>query len=238
MSENVSILPSAALVNNPRTWEKFDSVGEVKRHPGSTFVCHLVTDSPVYRVAKQIREDVVQSGLGQNFALVPPASYHMTVLEGLKNKLFIGQEEKWPAWLAGTADFPEAVAAMRAELVTADVEGLRDVAMEPVGVYPLAEMLTIALQPKDDHVAAELDRFRKDVGGALGIEVADLHDYRFHVTVGYRLTEVEKENTEPENRLEEKYADWATAAGRVDLEPVAFTVFNDMSSYSPLLYFR
>ena len=60
------------LVDNLGTWEKFDPNGQAKRHIGSTFVCHLVSDSALYRVGERIINDVTKRGLDKDFGLLPP----------------------------------------------------------------------------------------------------------------------------------------------------------------------
>lgn len=226
------------LVDNPRTWEKFDPQGTPKRHRGSTFVSHLVVDSPLYRVGEAIIGDVRKEGLSADFGLLPVSSLHMTVLEGLKDPSYIGQGGRWPDWLAAVEDFPTAVAQMRQRLAAAGITGISGVTMQPFAVYPLADSLTIGLRPAEDTDRDVLDRFRRQAGEALEIEIAPLSEYRFHTSLGYRLTAVEPGTEEKLKQLQEKYGSWLGQVVQADLEPVSFSIFGDMLSFPPLLYFR
>lgn len=226
------------LVNEPGTWEKFEPSGVAKRHPGSTFVSYLVVDSPLYQAGERIIADVRAMGMAGDFGLLPPSSLHMTVMEGLKEPSLLSQDEKWPEWLARYESFPEAVAAMRVRLAEADIRAPRDVVMRPSGVAPIGERLTIDLVPATDAMATELDRFRREVGAVLEMPVPGLDEYRFHNSLGYRLTEPTDEDAEVREAMQKKYEGWVRTVDQADLEPVAFQIFNDMLSFSPLLYFR
>ena len=77
--------------SNERTWEKFDADGNARLHRGSTIVSRLNADCDVYRAGQRIQEDLKQTELRDHFALTPPNSFHMTVLEGLKDRSLLGK---------------------------------------------------------------------------------------------------------------------------------------------------
>ncbi|MCT1462955.1 hypothetical protein [Corynebacterium sanguinis] len=84
-------------------------------------------------------------------------------------------------------------------------------------------------------VERELDRFRRQAGEVLEIPVAGLDEYAFHCTLGYRLTQCD-DGAELVD-AEGLYVSWIAEQPRVEIEDVAFCIFNDMQSF-PLLYFH
>jgi len=218
--------------SNERTWEKFDADGNARLHRGSTIVSRLNADCDVYRAGQRIQEDLKQTELRDHFALTPPNSFHMTVLEGLKDRSLLGQKEKWPEWLTA-ADFPAAVFQLRQRLVDADLPPAPELRMRVSGVKPVSKSLTITLEPEDAEMKKQLEDFRSAVGEAWEIDVASLEEYFFHISLGYRLSAAE-EHADLGEELTERYRGWVSGSPR--LERPAFTVFDDMLAFPPILY--
>lgn len=225
-----------SYVSQPRTWEKFLRDGTAKRHSGSSFVSYVVTDSPFYRTGVQIMDDIRAEGFGSHFALLPPSSLHMTVLQGIKERRYV--DLPWPGWLDGISDLPQAVLAMCDRLVQAQITGIREVSMKPAGLKDLSsgDALGFLLEPATDKDLDILQTFRHRAGEVLEIEVPSLDEYHFHSTLGYRLIEPDITEVARLTELQDKYTQWTRQVERVDLEEVAFCIFNDMLSFSPLVY--
>lgn len=85
-------------------------------------------------------------------------------------------------------------------------------------------------------VERELDRFRRQAGEVLEIPVAGLDEYAFHCTLGYRLTQCDDAAELVD--AEGLYDSWIAEQPRVELEDVAFCIFNDMQSEVPQVLFR
>ncbi|MDO4241135.1 MAG: DUF1868 domain-containing protein, partial [Microbacteriaceae bacterium] len=195
--------------------EKWDSHGRAKRHYGSTFVCEVVTDSPLYQLGVRIQDEVVRRGIAHNYGMLPPSSYHMTVADGLKLPSYERQYDRWPAELRDLP-FSEATSIMRQRLVDAAIPAPKPLEMAVTGVHPLEQSLTVLLGPATPEVAAELSRFRHAVYETLGMNVADVDGYQFHMSLGYRLTEPDAA-AEPLAELYELFTGWAAEIDRVDL---------------------
>ncbi|AKK11636.1 DUF1868 domain-containing protein [Corynebacterium uterequi] len=225
-------------VNNPFTWEKFDTRGRALRHRGSTLISYLVADSPLYEVCGRILDDIHAEGCAPDFGLLPLSSMHMTVFPGLKDPSYLNQRELWPEGIDVDQPFTETVQQLRQRLVVADIRAPQHVTMIPKGVYPLHQSLTIEQVPATAADAAELHRFRTEVAAAFGFPAPVLGEYRFHTSLGYRLTRMTQESREQSELLEQRYSQWVRQAGATELEPVAFCAFNDMLSFAPILHFR
>lgn len=218
------------------TLQKFTPTGEAVRHRGTTFVSFLVPGSPLARVGERILAAARTAGLaGTAYALLPLASLHMTVFESLKDRPLSSQP--WPSWLDGVADLETATALMRERLVAARIAAPRGVVMRPTGMVPFSEALTIALEPADASVAAELDRFRREAGAALEIPVPPLSAYRFHSSLGYVLPTAAQQDAGLLASCEAEWTGWVREVSQADLAPVAFCGFHDMLAFVPLLRF-
>ena len=224
--------------SDQRTFEKFKADGTAKRHRGCTFVANVVEDSPSYEVCERIQDDAAEQGMTQHFALLPPSSYHMTVFPGLKDRKFIGEEARWPDWLKPASDMTKAVELIRTRLIDARdrIPALPPLRMKPDYVYDLGVSLTVHLVPADEEMAEQLNEFRSSLRDVLEIKDQHFDTYRFHCSLGYRLTA--SEATEQLNgELAERYSAWVQEIDTFDLERPAFNVFDDMLSFPPLLMF-
>lgn len=226
------------LAPDHRTYEKFTPDGVAKRHRGSTFVAHVVPNSESYEVCQRIQSDVHERGLGHHFALLPPPSFHMTVYPGLKSREFHGEEDRWPEWLKAAPDMTTAVRWMHDRLRenTDSVPPLPDLRMTPTGVYNLGISLTVGLIPADEEMESALSQFRQALCNILEANDKDLDSYKFHCSLGYRLTAPELSD-EVNQDLADRYSEWAHEISLWDLERPAFNVFDDMLSFPPLMFF-
>ncbi|MEO5304350.1 DUF1868 domain-containing protein [Corynebacterium sp. c25Ua_47] len=231
----MSVLP---LAPNQKTFEKFTPNGVAKRHRGSTFVAHVVPNSKSYQMCERIQKDVRERGLGEHFALLPPSSFHMTVYPGLKGREFEGEEDRWPDWLKAAPTMTAAAGLMYCRLRenSHQIPELPELRMRPTGVYDLGISLTVGLEPADDDMAVALNHFRETLRDLLEAKDKDLDSYKFHCSLGYRLTDPEL--TSNVNReLSELYTSWAKELNILELERPAFNVFDDMLAFPPLMFF-
>lgn len=227
-----------SLSPDHRTFEKFTTDGVAKRHRGSTFVAHVVPESRSYQLGERIQSDVRERGLGDHFALLPPSSFHMTVYPGLKGREFDGEEARWPDWLKAAPDMTTAVVMMHDRLRENfdSIPRLRDLRMTPTHVYDLGISLTIGLEPADQKMADSLHEFRSALCAVLEARDINLESYRYHCSLGYRLTA--PEHTADVNQdLATRYTEWAQELEIFELERPAFNVFDDMLAFPPLMLF-
>ena len=230
----MSALP---LAPDQRTFEKFTPNGVAKRHRGSTFVAHVVPNSESYKVCERVQVDVRERGLDNHFALLPPASFHMTVYPGLKSREFEGEEDRWPEWLKSAPSMNDAAALMYCRLRenVDQIPELPDLRMRPTGVYDLGISLTVGLEPADEEMAEALKRFREALREILEAKDQNLDSYKFHCSLGYRLTDPEL-TSDVNRELAELYTGWATELDTLELERPAFNIFDDMLAFPPLVF--
>ena len=162
----------------------------------------------------------------------------MTVYPGLKSREFAGEEDRWPDWLKSAPNMATAAALMcdRLRENVDQIPELPNLRMRPTGVYDLGVSLTVGLVPADEEMAAALKSFREALREILEAKDTNLDSYRFHCSLGYRLTDPELTNDVNQD-LSEIYTGWATELDTLELERPAFNIFDDMLAFPPLMFF-
>ncbi len=61
--------------------QKFHANGSARVFPGNSVICFIGTENPCYQQAVWLQEQVSQQPFGSRFALLPPGSFHMTVID-------------------------------------------------------------------------------------------------------------------------------------------------------------
>ena len=216
-------------LTDPAIWEKWDPSGNARTFRGTSFVAHVVPDSPFHLLGRRILDDIRAEGIEEDYGLLPLSSLHMTVLDVLVES----NRAAWPRWLADSPDFPTAVRRQLDRVVASGLRGPGRLRVRPATLWPIGWALSIRMAPADDATAAELTRFRTEAAELL--EITPSQDYEFHSSLGYRLTQWESD-TPRIDRLTERYRSWVTEVDEVDLAPTAFNVFDDMLAFPPLSY--
>ena len=72
---------------------KFAADGSVQPFPGNTIVLRLAPSSPLHSSLLELHEKLRSSPLAHLYALLPPESWHMTIFEGVTDK--VRQPNKW-----------------------------------------------------------------------------------------------------------------------------------------------
>jgi hypothetical protein len=77
---------------------KFSSEGCALHYPGNTVLVHLPAASPFRKRLQDLHNILENHELASAFALLPPSSWHMTVYEGVTDRIRLRQS--WPSNLA------------------------------------------------------------------------------------------------------------------------------------------
>ncbi|CEJ87087.1 hypothetical protein VHEMI04297 [[Torrubiella] hemipterigena] len=135
----------------PAVPSKFSPSGEVQPFAGNTVVAHIPPTSPILGALTQLYAFISQQiALNTKVALLPPSSWHMTVIEGVVNE--DRDPAKWPQGRcrAPVHDFTETFADILKDLNQSLVEdGLgAPYLMRVVGFQPLTTDLRISISTK------------------------------------------------------------------------------------------
>ncbi|CEJ83187.1 hypothetical protein VHEMI03208 [[Torrubiella] hemipterigena] len=175
----------------PGVPSKFSPSGDVQLFPGNTVVAHIPPTSPLLAVLYQLYASISQqSTLRTKVALLPPSSWHMTVIEGVTNADC--DPAKWPRGrcVAPVQDCTEEFA-----------DNLKDLNKSPVedGLSPPYCARVVGLQPLTTGIALRLEAASKDedlhirwlreriADEAVGFRMPDHDKYEFHVSIAYLL---------------------------------------------------
>ncbi|CCI83897.1 DUF1868 domain-containing protein [Corynebacterium otitidis] len=231
---SVETLTGRAPIENKGTRQKWDVDGVARRFRGTTVVSHVVPESPMWLAQRRIYRDLIERGVSRDYGMLPPSSFHMTVIEGLKTR---DLGDRWPAWLDDAEDFPDAVWQMVGRLREARIPKPAALNLEVTGLEDLRNYVKLELEPSDEETLKELTAFREAVAETLEIDFPGLDTYRFHSSMAYRVTQA-GDDAALIDELHETYLGWVKEVGRIDLEDPAFCIFDDMLAFAPLYRFR
>jgi hypothetical protein len=222
--------PTEAAMSNTALYtrevgRKFNVDGSPRSFPGNTIICFIAPDSPIGLAASAF-QDALREAFGSAFALLPPSSFHMTVMELLCDQ--VRRADRWSDQLA-----------LGAPLAATDAFFLQRVPPIPAptgltmrvdGLFA-EENLMLTLQPIGA-AAAALAGYRAAVAAATGVRFPDHDSYGFHISLAYRLHRLDAAAGAALAALCSAWEPRLIAAGAtVALPPPALTFFDDMTRF-------
>lgn len=169
---------------------KFAPDGRVLPFAGSTVVCHLPqqgADSAAFNLLLDFYRTARWTGFGPKVTLLPPSSYHMTVIGCATDA---GREPgKWPAGVPLNAPIEECSRIVGERLRKAQLPSIAPIRMQvdqgDIGYD--GNTLRIPLEPIDQAEFERLEGLRRAIARAIEITEPLPGIYQFHVTLGYLI---------------------------------------------------
>lgn len=207
--------------------EKFSGEGYVRKFPGNTIICHLPQQgdsSELFLALLNVYRQFPIFRYSQKFTLLPPSSYHMTVLPVSLDY----RRETWPQ------------IARKQDLETCNrlvLQKLKDTEFDlkfPIEVAPkkfeLMDQCAIGIivEPVGDSLKTLLE-FRKKVSEVLQFEYDPT--YRFHVTLGYLHTPLTADEYEEFQDSLDVFNALLKGVESVVFQKVEYCVFDDMFEF-------
>ncbi|KAI0160705.1 RNA ligase/cyclic nucleotide phosphodiesterase [Xylariaceae sp. FL1272] len=218
---------------------KFTVDGAVVRFPGNTLLCHIPQHSPLQPVLRSIYNAIDQHpALSKVCRLLPPDSWHMTVLEGFRK-----EECDTGTWPKGLSKRPldETTEILKVSLRKAGLELEKEGLAPPYNVRfvdfdnkPVG--LGLVIKGATEEEERRLRRLRDTLAGILGYRAPNHERYGFHVSVSYLLRHLDEEGLDGEMK---DLLDREIEIGRgteFSLGAVEFCTFEDMFSFPRLFY--
>ncbi|NCC30817.1 MAG: DUF1868 domain-containing protein [Chloroflexia bacterium] len=209
---------------------KFHADGTPHTFPGNTIICMLSPTHPLFHAASAFQEALGKTSVGAKFAFLPPASFHMTVMDLLCDQ--VRDPAHWTPALPRESTMAEADA-----FVYARVQPLvppTELVMRVVGIF-FGDNLMLTLEPADEATRTALHTYRASVAAATGIRFPDHDTYGFHLSLAYRLIEL---TAAEEQVLASVCHHWEPALRAAGAELVLpqpqLCRFDDMSHFVPL----
>ncbi|MFN3576008.1 MAG: DUF1868 domain-containing protein [Tabrizicola sp.] len=204
--------------------QKFTAAGEVMPYAGNTFICHI-PPGPAHDALTGTAARLRAAAPAGAYAFLPPASYHMTVFEGVTDRDRTGG--RWPEDLDPALPVEAVTQAFLPRVAALDLP--RKVRVRPTGLFAGTTVQVTGATEADE---AALRAARQTLRKATGIRRPDFASYRFHITLAYLLRWL----TPAEAAA---MADLSTrlAAGLANLQPeialagIEFCTFADMHAF-------
>ena len=207
---------------------KFTTDGRVQIWPGNTFICHVDRNSDAFEAICALQAELKASAFQEFFTFLPPASFHMTVFQGVSPAPKPGT--RWPADLPRDSSRDDVTDALLGRIDGIALPQRRR--MRAVGLFSGCS-LTMAGATEEEEKS--LRETRIALRRATGIDFADFDDYVFHITLAYLLKWVPEATAQGiaalGAQMGERYID---EIGLVDLGPVEFCNFENMHHFEPV----
>lgn len=217
---------------------KFSPEGVVQRYPGNTTLCHVPPDSPVLP-GLWVLHDALKSHptLSSKIHLLPPASWHMTVFDGIRE-----QECEPGMWPADKLKQPldqctqELSKSLQQFGLTLAAEGLAPPYRMRLRGFDYAATVGIGLilegaSPEEER---RMRRLRDRLADTMGFRAPNHESYEWHMSVCYFLRHIDGDDRRDLNELLQ--AVLPQIVSEFELGAVEFCTFEDMHWFSRLFY--
>lgn len=218
----------SALKYGPAVESKFDKNGHVLQFPGNTIICFADPQSSAYQEAEWAQQHLAKQPYAHKFAMLPPSSFHMTVIELLCDD--VRQVERWSSHLP--LDSP---------LAETDEYFIQTVArVAPPSNFRMVFShlslgtvgLSLTLTPADDETASALQNYRDAIAEVTGVRFPDHSSYVFHLSLAYRIIQLsDKEAQQLETVAQQINQRLSEHFGVLNTGQPVLTFFDDMFAF-------
>ena len=207
---------------------KFNADGTPRRYRGNTVISAVVEGTPLFNVVGEVLSLLAQSPASACYALLPPSSLHMTVIQLLSEEY---RRLAWTSKLDADCSLEEADKFMSATL--AEIEPPSRIRMKYKGIKASKSGLRIELEPATTEVLHKLLAYRNTVVYQTGVIRAEHDHYGFHVGLAYRIGQFSANELEALEKCLAAAHELLTASETFELPPPALTFFDNMTEYKP-----
>lgn len=209
--------------------KKFYEDGQVRTYPGNTVVAAIRPGCPAYDVMLQLRQMLLESGLGDHYIPLPTDSYHMTVISGLNDQ--VRKDTHWPPQLPLNTPMDAVDDYISAAIDRAGIPGPLRMKFDRAQVS--GNCFIIWLLPADETQEEIALGFRERAAKEIGFKLPNHEGYRFHISLAYTRIVPEGEAAEKLEKLKAQMD--ALLADQPEFTTGApyMAYYNDMHAFSP-----
>lgn len=209
---------------------KFSPEGAPLPFSGNTILCHIDPASPAHRALVEMQERCKAADWAANFAFLPPASFHMTVFEGVcMNPIY---RDDWPRDLPQEASRDKVSQLLLDRLC--DLRLPSRAIVKPVGVRHNAG-IGVLVAGVDEANELALRDTRRQLSEAMGFRPANFAGYHFHITLAYLLHWLDEDIARRVGEeVEAALRDLAETVPEIELGPPEFCNFDTMHEFVPI----
>ncbi|KAK7048170.1 DUF1868-domain-containing protein [Favolaschia claudopus] len=228
-------LPNFQEPNPPGVPDKFDAEGNVQHFPGNTVIAHLSHSSELHRSLRRLHDKLKGSHLHHLYALLPPSSWHMTLFEGVLDKVRV--PGRWPDDLPLNASLAQCHSLYERKLSSFDLRCAPPYKLSILGFQKQVAGITLDLQPSTPQENSRLRDLRDRLSELLHIRAREHDTYGFHLSLAYKLRYLsEEQDTELTELLMDHFK--KEMPNQFELGAPEFCKFEDMFAFEPLLYLK
>ncbi|KAJ7263991.1 RNA ligase/cyclic nucleotide phosphodiesterase [Mycena haematopus] len=219
----------------PGVPSKFDADGNVQHYPGNTIISHLSPSTELHRSMIALHDKLQRSHLSHLYTLLPPSSYHMTIFEGVLDRVRV--PGRWPSDLPLNASLEECTALFEKKLSTFDLQCDPPYHISVTGFDPLENGIGVHLEPSTTEENARIRGLRDRLWKLLHIR-SERHDtYPLHFSMAYLLRILTDEQDKELRALLMDHFE-KEMPKQFTLSSPEFCTFENMFAFTPLLYLK
>lgn len=162
--------------------EKFHEDGSVRAFPGNTVISKITADMPIYAGLVEAQERLKAVDAAGKYVFLPPASLHMTVMEGLCDQ--VRTPERWSQKLALHANWNDVNQFMFD--CFSRMSPPHSLTMRIAG-FNFSRWPVLVLEPANPETTRALQNFREQFSQETGIRFPNHETYTFHISLAYQL---------------------------------------------------
>jgi hypothetical protein len=212
--------------------KKFDSAGKPQVMPGNTIMWHLPKQEPVFKAMVRAQQALAQGTAARCLALLPPASFHLTLFEGCLDR--VRTRQAWPRDLPLNEPMVNVNAFMSERLSNFDLECALPIRFRFAAEEVVPHAAHFEVVPDGHTEEVKLLDLRERLAQALGLWHEDHAHYRFHVTVAYICREFSGSELEDfQNSYLEIVKQFRTTHLCLELYEPEFCIFSNMTHFAP-----
>lgn len=209
------------------TGRKFTPDGSVLPCPGNTTLCHVAPGSAAHAALVDLQDALKAAPFANCFTYLPPASFHMTIFEGVID--YARVPDRWPRDIALDASVNDVTSDLLARLDRVSVG--QEFRVRPTGLFG---GFSLRMSGADSAEEARLRSARDALRDATQILRPDHASYAFHITLGYLLRWITpKEAADVEAAAQQVFAQHARHL-EISLGPIEFCRFETMHRFECL----
>ena len=210
--------------------DRFDPDGNVQPYPGNTIISSLSPSSDLYASMLVLHDKLRNSNLSHLYALLPPSSWHMTIFDGVLDK--VRRPGYWSSDLSMNASLAECDALFAKKLSSFDLQCDTPYLMSVVGYTQSG--FAVHVQPRTPEENTRLRGLRDRLSEVLKIRHSDHEVYGFHLGLAYFLRYLTDEQKKELSVLLEGHL--KSMPTEFELGAPEFCKFEDMYAYHRQFY--
>jgi hypothetical protein len=216
----------------PDVGRKFEPDGRVRTFSGNTIICHLGQQGPYFATFDRVLDiyrDIPRHYFARKLALLPPSSYHMTIIGGATDQ---GREGgAWPELIPKDAPIEKCNEIIAERLKEVRVNHPMPIKMV-IDLERATNPVSIPLRPLNDQMARDLAVLRDRLAEAMKLRFKDHDHYQFHMTIAYQIAWFDADE---QRAYQDARSQWflklVQACPVIELGAPEYCVFQDMFAF-------